>query len=1045
MSKKIFAASLFALLIGTQLVFATTLLYEDFEGSTFPPPTGWTTTATGNCLIWGRRVTGQIFDVASAGCLIANTTTPRTGTSILTAPSLNFNSSSPESLTFYFRCPGSGLTYGLASIMDTMKVEVSTDGGINWTPIRVMDSAYIYNLLPTQASIYKEILNLSAYNGQSSVSIRWIMYRNYAGIVGTNRYFNIDSVYVWDQGGALPQPIIANITRNPVIPLMPEPVSVTAKIYDPTYPLPLYDTLFYRLGDTLGIWPVVLKDSFHLSDSIHFYTIPAQDTGTIVYYRIAVTNASGVRTLSATYSYQVAYERSIYHIQYVTGPSDTSPDFGKWVHTQGIVTGVLSRYFYMEEYPGGAWHGFFVRRQAGDSFPIVTPGDSVDIVGKVDEYQGTSQTREPYSNGARVQVLASGIPVPCTTLTTMPQVAESLEDALVRFNYLHFKATGTFGSSVTYYLYNQAETESIAIYIWATPFSYIPGFPIPTGPIAVIAHLYQFNTIYELVPRVYTDFIPIPAPTEPSLLSPGNGSSSTNTLPLFDWTDVPFGIQYQLQVASDDTFASPVLDTTVALSQFQTVVELPFGKYYWRVRTEDEINRLSNWSEVWNFRIGILASGWMTMAIIPTQPSGKLPKAGSCMAALNGNIYFLKASNTQDFAMFTPNTSTGTWTPLDSIPKGLKIEGDGKNPKKGASIVAWDRSPYKELYVLRGNNTPGFWKYVADTTAGETLGWKKLANITTGSKNPKDASGLAAVTKGGNPYIFAMKGSKTDEFYLYDILTNTWLPKLKAPPIGPSGKTGYKKGSCLAYDGDDVYVMKGTYGDFFKYNPDTDTWIQLRRYDYKTFLNSIGKKKKIGDGAGLAYWYGNIYLLKGGNTIEYWTYTINSDTWIQMLPESLWSIPLGATGKKKVKAGGALAVNWTEKGRGEGEIYAGKGGNTDEFYSHDEPVEPPIFIRPGNTNEGLLVKTLTTDVFKLTLVPNPAVNLTAIRYNLPVAAPVNFKLYNVTGTLVKSYTNMNATKNGVLVIDTKALSSGVYVLRFNSGDFRITKKLVLQR
>jgi len=432
-------------------------------------------------------------------------------------------------------------------------------------------------------------------------------------------------------------------------------------------------------------------------------------------------------------------------------------------------------------------------------------------------------------------------------------------------------------------------------------------------------------------------------------------------------------------------------------------------------------------------------TGWMTMANIPTAPSTKKPKSGSCMVGLNGEIYFLKGSNSQDFAKFTPNTSTGIWTPLDTIPIGLKADGDGKRPKKGASMAAFDNA----VYALRGNNTPGFWKYVADTT--ETLGWKKLANIPTGIKNPKDASGLAAVTKNSSNYIFAMKGSKTDEFYLYDITNNTWLPKLKAPPIGPSLKTGYKKGSCLAYDGNDVYVMKGTYGDFFKYNPDADTWIQLRRYDHKTFLNSIGKKKKIGDGAGLAYWYGNIYLLKGGNTVEYWTYTINSDTWTQMLPESLWSIPLGATGKKKVKAGGALAVNWTEKGRGEGEIYAGKGGNTDEFYSHDEPVEPPIFIQPGNTNEGVLAKTLTTDVFKLTLASNPAVNLTAIRYNLSVAAPVNFKLYNVTGTLVKSYANLNPTKNGILLVDTKALPSGVYVLRFNAGAVNATRKLVLQK
>jgi hypothetical protein len=358
------------------------------------------------------------------------------------------------------------------------------------------------------------------------------------------------------------------------------------------------------------------------------------------------------------------------------------------------------------------------------------------------------------------------------------------------------------------------------------------------------------------------------------------------------------------------------------------------------------------------------------------------------------------------------------------------------------------------LYVLRGNNTPGFWKYVADTTGGDSiLGWKKLANITTGAKNPKEASGLVAVTKGGNNYLFAMKGSKTDEFYLYDIATNTWLPKLKAPPVGPSQKVGYKKGSCLAYDGECVYVMKGAYGDFFKYNIEADTWIQLQRYDHKTFLNSAGKKKKIGDGAGLVFWYDNIYLLKGGNTVEYWEYTVATNTWIQMLPESLWSIPLGPTGKKKVKGGGAIAVNWTEKGRGEGEIYVSKGANTQEFYMHAAPVAPMFTLRKI-TNEGVMGKTLVPETFNLTIAPNPAINLTAIRYTLPKPGPVSFKLYNVTGAMVKSYANTNPTKDGVLMIDlsacnaqagAKALPSGVYILRFNAGDIRVTRKLVLQK
>jgi hypothetical protein len=49
------------------------------------------------------------------------------------------------------------------------------------------------------------------------------------------------------------------------------------------------------------------------------------------------------------------------------------------------------------------------------------------------------------------------------------------------------------------------------------------------------------------------------------------------------------------------------------------------------------------------------------------------------------------------------------------------------------------------------------------------------------------------------------------------------------------------------------------------------------------------------------------------------------------------------------------------------------------------------------------------------------------------------------GEMVKSYANTSPTKDGVLMIDTKTLPSGVYVLRMNAGDVRVTKKLVIQK
>ncbi|MDH5185662.1 MAG: T9SS type A sorting domain-containing protein [candidate division WOR-3 bacterium] len=433
--------------------------------------------------------------------------------------------------------------------------------------------------------------------------------------------------------------------------------------------------------------------------------------------------------------------------------------------------------------------------------------------------------------------------------------------------------------------------------------------------------------------------------------------------------------------------------------------------------------------------VAVGSTVWEAMAPVPQPPSGKRPKSGSCMAGLEatGLIYYLKASNRNDFYSYDPNANT--WTPLETIPKGEKALGDGKRPKKGAAMAPYNAT----VYVLRGNNTLGFWKYVADTIFGDSiLGWRKLTNFPLGAKRVKDGSGLVKVEKGGDDYLFASRGAKQSDFYLYDIAGDSWI-KVTSPPVGASGKTKYKKGTCMAYDDEYVYLLQGYYGSFFKYKVEGDSWFELPWYNYRVYRNRDGKKKKPKDGAALVYHNDWIYMLKGGNTVEMWKIKVRDTVgdWVQMDPASVWDIPLGAS-NKKVKAGGCM-IKWGSY------FYAGKGKNTDEFYRHGLPVETATYVKSITTAQGVMGNKVVTNNFKLTIAPNPAINVAAVRYTLPVPGPVNIKLYNVTGALVKSHTVTNPTKDGVFFIDAKALPSGVYILRFNAGDIRVTRKMVLEK
>jgi len=83
--------------------------------------------------------------------------------------------------------------------------------------------------------------------------------------------------------------------------------------------------------------------------------------------------------------------------------------------------------------------------------------------------------------------------------------------------------------------------------------------------------------------------------------------------------------------------------------------------------------------------------------------------------------------------------------------------------------------------------------------------------------------------------------------------------------------------------------------------------------------------------------------------------------------------------------------------------------------------------------------------------PNPMVGGATIKYALPRDVPVSFKVYNVSGQLVKTLVS-GTEKAGYKQVswDGKSngghkVGAGVYFYRFQAGDFTATKKLVVVR
>ncbi|MFO7650257.1 MAG: hypothetical protein R6X13_02805 [bacterium] len=234
----------------------------------------------------------------------------------------------------------------------------------------------------------------------------------------------------------------------------------------------------------------------------------------------------------------------------------------------------------------------------------------------------------------------------------------------------------------------------------------------------------------------------------------------------------------------------------------------------------------------------------------------------------------------------------------------------GRAMSKGGSIC----SDAEKLYVIKGNKTAEAYSY--DIAAGT---WATLPPVPDGMAGRKVSKG-GAVAADGNGRLYVVKGNRTFEFYRYDPALG-WTELAEIPP-GPRGKAAYG-GTGLVHavinDTGQVYLLKGNgTSEFFRYNTVADSWEPLPDAP----LGLSGKSKyKVGS-ALAAQGDSLIYCLKGYYN-EIFRFDPRSSLWL----EGQTDVPMfGASGrKKKVKNGGGMVL-------GGERLTVLKGANTSEFW-----------------------------------------------------------------------------------------------------------------
>lgn len=148
----------------------------------------------------------------------------------------------------------------------------------------------------------------------------------------------------------------------------------------------------------------------------------------------------------------------------------------------------------------------------------------------------------------------------------------------------------------------------------------------------------------------FTTVVGLPAAV--TLSSPQNGAINVRPGFEFRWQDVAAADTYQLQVADNSNFTSPVIDTELATNTFSATSGLDFStQYYWRVRASNP-SGTTGWSDVWSFTTIIERPEVVTDVITPTDDQMQVPVNTEFRweASDRASDYIIQISKSENFS-----------------------------------------------------------------------------------------------------------------------------------------------------------------------------------------------------------------------------------------------------------------------------------------------------------------------------------------------------------------------------------------------------------
>jgi hypothetical protein len=451
-------------------------------------------------------------------------------------------------------------------------------------------------------------------------------------------------------------------------------------------------------------------------------------------------------------------------------------------------------------------------------------------------------------------------------------------------------------------------------------------------------------------------------------------------------------------------------------------------------------------------------AAWARRADVPaTWRRRKVKSAAMAYATTTHKVYAMKGSGTTDFWVYDPTTDS--WDTLAPMPTGPS----GKKPREGVHFTFDpDHGAQGRIWAIKGSGKPDFYYYdIANDTWVNRLsmvvtyrGWP-YSNRT--YRAPRRGAAIAyAATSGPQGSVYGMPGNGTNYFWRYDIAKDSWyyphdsvyaqnngVPYWQYIPLDiPGGPFGIrcKYGSDMAFLNGEVYVLKGTntveaYGFSHILNAWSETLDMNTLYGYRY--------RRVKNGGALTAEGNELYALKGGSTQQFWHYNFAADSWKQNT-----DVPFAASGRHvKIKLGAALAG-------ADSTVFCLKGSSSYEFWEYCPAGDTiPLMAEYEPDREGVMAGVTGLDLSKpwLTAYPNPTRLGLNISYNLTSAAHTRLRVYDAAGKVVTDLWDATRSRGQYvthwsgLATNGRQVPAGIYFIKLESGDTRLTQKLVIQR